>query len=47
MEQDDDFEGPVNGDGTAFGPSGFQEANDSSFDPAMRRAASSYQYFNQ
>lgn len=47
MEQDDDFENPVNGSGTAFGPSGFQQANDSSFDPAMQRAASSYQYFNQ
>lgn len=47
MEQDDDYENPVNGEGTAFGPSGFQEANDSSFDPAMQRAASSYSYFNQ
>ena len=47
MEQDDDFENPVNGSGTAFGPSGFQESNDSSFDPAMQRAASSYAYFNQ
>lgn len=47
MEQDDEFENPVNGSGTAFGPSGFQQANDSSFDPAMQRAASSYAYFNQ
>ena len=47
MEQDDDFENPVNGSGTAFSPSGFQQAYDSSFDPAMQRAASSYAYFNQ
>ena len=47
MEQDDEFEAPVDGSGTAFSPSGFQQANDSSFDPAMQRAASSYQYFNQ
>ena len=47
MEQDDDFENPVNGSGTAFGPSGFQQANDQSFDSAQQRAASSYAYFNQ
>ena len=47
MEQDDEFESAVNGDHSAFGPSGFQQANDSSFDPAMQRAASSYAYFNQ
>ena len=47
MEQDDEFENPVNGSGTAFSPSGFQQANDSSFDPEMQRAASSYAYFNQ
>ena len=47
MEQDDEFENPVDGSGTAFSSSGFQQANDSSFDPAMQRAASSYQYFNQ
>ena len=47
MEQDDEFENPVNGSGTAFSSSGFQQALDSSFDPAMQRAASSYSYFNQ
>ena len=47
MEQDDEFENPVNGSGTAFSSSGFQQAYDTSFDPAMQRAASSYAYFNQ
>ena len=47
MQQDDDFENPVNGSGTAFTPIHFQEANNTAFDPAMQRAASSYQYFNQ
>ena len=47
MEQDDDFENAPNGSSTAFSSSGFQEANDSSFDPATQRAASSYAYFNQ
>ena len=47
MEQDDEFEAPVNGSGTAFSPINFQQTNDSSFDPAMQRAASSYAYFNQ
>ena len=47
MEQDDEFEAPANGSGTAFSSSGFQQAYDTSFDPAMQRAASSYAYFNQ
>lgn len=47
MEQDDDFEPAVNGSDSAFGPSGFQESFDNSFNPAMQRAASSYSYFNQ
>lgn len=47
MEQDDEFEGSVNGSGTPFSSSGFQEANATSFDPAQARAASSYAYFNQ
>ena len=47
MEQDDEFEAPVDGSGTAFSSSGFQQAYDTSFDPAMQRAASSYSYFNQ
>lgn len=47
MEQDDDFEPATNGSDSGFGPSGFQQANDSSFNPAMQRAASSYSYFNQ
>ncbi|MBR1398529.1 MAG: hypothetical protein IJ563_13505 [Selenomonadaceae bacterium] len=47
MEQDDDFQPAVNGDSSGFSPIGFQQSNDTSFDPAMRRAASSYSYFNQ
>ena len=46
MEQDDDFQPAVNGDSSGFSPIGFQQANDTSFDPAMKRAASSYSYFN-
>ena len=47
MTQDDDFENPVDGSGTAFSSSNFQQANDTSFDSAQQRAASSYAYFNQ
>ena len=47
MEQDDDFEASNLGNDSAFGTSGFQSMNDTSFNPAMQRAASSYSYFNQ
>ena len=47
MEQDDEFEPPANGSDSGFSTSGFQQLNDTSFDPAMQRAASSYSYFNQ
>ena len=47
MEQDDQYEAPVDGSSSAFSPSGFQEAYDRSFNQASQRAASSYSYFNQ
>ena len=47
MEQDDDYQAPVDGSSSAFSPSGFQEATDRSFDQAAQRVASSYSYFNQ
>ena len=47
MEQDDQYEAPVDGSSSAFSSSGFQEAYDRSFDQAAQRAASSYSYFNQ
>ena len=47
MEQDDDFEASNFGNDSGFGTSGFQALNDTSFNPAMQRAASSYSYFNQ
>ena len=46
MEQDDDFESSNLGSESPFSESGFQENNSTAFDPAMQRAASSYNYFN-
>ena len=46
MEQDDQFEAPVNGSGTAFSSSGFQELNTTpAVSAAQQQAASAYGYF--
>ena len=47
MEQDDQYQAPIDGSSSAFSESGFQEEYDRSFNQAAQRAASSYQYFNQ
>ena len=43
MEKDDQFEAPVNGSGTAFTSSGFQEMNTPS--SVQQAAANAYGYF--
>ena len=46
MQKDDQFEASKTGDYSALGPTGFQEANDRSFQNQQAMVAKAYEYFN-
>ena len=46
MQKDDQFEASKTGDYSALGPTGFQEANDRSFQSQQAMVAKAYEYFN-